>query len=721
MNTIAEAFRVALNHHQAGDLPGAEAIYRQILLADPAHADAMHYLGVIAHQLGKLDIAVDMLKRSLALAPFNDDYHCDLGGAYQAVGRFDEAYACYREALRLRPDSIRAHNGLGNILNDQGKFDEAVASYKRALALNPNFAEAHSNLGVVLKNLGRLAEAETHGRKAVRLKPDFADARNNLGNTQAALGKLDEAMLNFREALRINPNFAMAHNNLGGTLHLQGKREEAVACYLDALRCRPDYPEAHSNLANTLQAQGKLDEAEGHLRAALRLAPASVDALNNLGGVLQLEGKVAEAAACFRQVLRLTPGDAAAHSNLLLCWNYDPHVNADTLFAEHCAWGQRHGQVAGAGPAAGHDRKPARRLRVGYVSPDLKAHPIANFLHPILANHDRHQVEAICYAEVTAQDAMTARLRAVAQGWRSIHGFDDAQAADLIRTDRIDILVDMAGHTAKSRLRVFAHKPAPVQVTYLGYPNTTGLATIDYCLTDGIADPPHEPACYTEELLRLPNGFCCYGPPASPEIGPLPALQKGHVTFASLHNLPKLNAGVFDVWCAILRALPAARMLVFRHTLRDQVRDAVQREFPRRGIEPDRVELRHALENAGSFLDVYRLVDISLDTFPWSGHTTACESLWMGVPVVSLRAPCHAGRMVASVLTQVGFTELIADTPQQYLEAAVWLAQDNGRLAALRGTLREKVLNSPLCDGKGFTRSLEAAYRVMWQRWCGAS
>ena len=285
----------------------------------------------------------------------------------------------------------------------------------------------------------------------------------------------------------------------------------------------------------------------------MRLRPNSTEALNNLGGVLQLESKLTEAATCFREVLRLTPNDASAFSNLLLCWNYDPNVDPDTFFAEHREWGRRYGQVADAGPAPNHDRNPTRRLRVGYVSPDLSWHPIAHFLQPILANHDPSQVEAICYAEVTAHDIMTARLRSLARGWRSVNGLNDVQAANLIRADRIDILVDLAGHTSKSRLRVFAFKPAPVQVTYLGYPNTTGLPAVDYCLTDAIADPPDQPVRFTEELIRLPHGFCSYTPPATPAISPLPALHNGYVTFASLHNLPKLNAGVFDVWSLILR------------------------------------------------------------------------------------------------------------------------------------------------------------------------
>jgi predicted O-linked N-acetylglucosamine transferase (SPINDLY family) len=721
MTTIAEALAAALQHHQAGDLQRAERIYRQILEVDPSQAEALHFLGVIAHQVGRQDLAIDYMKRSLALSPLNEGFHCNLGAAYQAQGRLDEAVACYRQALGLRPDHAQAHNNLGNALADQGKLDEAVACYGRALRLQPDYAEAHNNLAVALQKQDKLEEAEAHARKAVRLKPDYAEARNSLGNAQRARGKLGEAVLNFREALRLAPDHALAHSNLGGVLQLQGKLDEAVASYRQALRCRPDHAEASSNLATALQAQGRLDEAEAHLRQALQFRPDSADACNNLGGVLQLQGELDGALACYRQAHRLAPGSPVAYSNILLCLNYDPRADAGTLSAEHRHWGDLYGApVAGAGPAPGHDRNPDRRLRVGYVSPDLSWHPIASFLQPILAHHDPGQVEAICYAEVSAPDAMTARLQSLARGWRLTHGLGDAALADLIRADRIDLLVDLAGHTAKSRLRVFAHKPAPVQATWLGYPNTTGLTTVDYRLTDAVADPPGEAAGYTEELIRLPRGFCCYAPPpAAPEVGPLPAGRAGYVTFGSLHNLPRLNAAVLDVWCAILWAVPTARLLIFRHTLQGQVQETLHRGLTGRGIEAGRIDMRHAAEGGGGHLGVYRAIDVSLDTFPWSGHTTACESLWMGVPVVTLRGTRQAGRMVASVLTQVGLTDLIAETPEQYADLAMRLARDPERLAGLRARLREQVRESPLCDGAGFTRSLEAAYREVWQRWCG--
>ncbi|HYV39602.1 MAG TPA: tetratricopeptide repeat protein [Gemmataceae bacterium] len=687
MATIGDALMNAIRLHQAGNLQGAEAIYRQILQADPMQPDALHFLGVIAYQVGKHDIAIDFMKKSIELTPLNEAYHSNLGLAYQAAGRLDEAVAANREALRIKPDSPQAYNNLGNTLADQGKLDEASVCYERAMRLLPDFPDPYNNLAVARQKQGKLKDAEQLCLKAIRLKPDYSEA----------------------------------HHNLATAILLQGRRDEAIEQFHTALRLKPNYAEAHSNLATALQPQGKLDEAEEHLREALRIQPKLPDANNNLGGILQSQGFLDEASACYRAALALQPDYSSAFSNILLNLNYDPKTTDEALFAEHRDWGNRYSRVERMGPAPDHDRNPNRRLRIGYASPDLSWHPVCHFLEPILANHNPEQVESFCYAEVSAPDVMTAQLKSLAHQWRSTHGLNDYQMADMIRADRIDILVDLAGHTAKSRLRVFTHKPAPVQVTWLGYPCTTGLLTMDYLLTDAIVDPPGEIAWFTEELIRLPNGFCCYQPPRGAiDVNPLPAKQAGHITFGSMHNVPRLNGQVLDLWCALLRAMPSARLVIFRNSLQGKSRESIHRQLLERGMDPARFDLLFSIKGLSSWLDMYNRFDISLDTFPWSGHTTTCESLWMGVPMVTLRGTRHAGRMVSSVLTQVGLTDWIAETPEQYVEIAMRMGQDVDKLAEMRASLRERVGNSPLCDGKNFTPTVEAVYREIWQRWCGS-
>jgi predicted O-linked N-acetylglucosamine transferase (SPINDLY family) len=637
---------------------------------------------------------------------------------YHRAGDFQQAEQVYRRILQAHPSEAPVWCHLGAACQALGKLDQAVASYQQAVRLEPGYAEAHNNLGVALTEQGRLGEAVASCEQALRLRPGFAEAHYNRGNALRRQGRADEAAADYRRALVLNPHYADAHNNLGIILAQQGRREEAEASYRRALALWPAYAEAHNNLGTVLQEQGRVDEAVHSYEQALRLNPGEAESHGNLANALMNQGRVAEAVASCRRALRLRPDLASAHSNLLFCLTHDPQADPESVFAEHRRWADQHARGA-AGPPHDNGRDPERRLRVGYVSPDFRGHALAYFFEPILAHHDPRQVEAVCYAEVPFPDAMTARLRSLAHAWRSTCGLSDAAVAGLVRDDRIDILVDLAGHTANHRLRAFAHTPAPVQVTYLGYPNTTGLTAIAYRLTDAVADPPGEPVRHTEELVRLPAGFRSYAPPGdAPAVTPLPARKAGHVTFGSFHNLAKLNAGVLDLWCRVLHAIPSARLVVFRHTLTGGTRDYFDRQFTDRGVVGERVDLRHTAPAGGSYLSVFGDIDISLDALPYSGHTTACESLWMGVPFLTLCGTSHAGRMAASALTQAGMTDFIATTPAEFVALAVRLAGDLDRLAGLRARLRNRMRDSPLCDGKAFTRDLEQAYRRMWRRWC---
>jgi predicted O-linked N-acetylglucosamine transferase (SPINDLY family) len=776
---------VARQRHLAGDLDGAEPLYRQALLADPGHADAWHGLGLLASQRGHPDRALELYAKALALKPDVAAYHLNRGVACHALGRLEDALASFKRAVDLKPDFAQAHNNLANVLSeqghtaqalthwhkalelqpdyaeaqmnlghalhDQGKFADAAASYRQALRLQPHavaahfglgnalaelkeyeaaatsflealrcqpgFAEAYGNLGHVLRKQGKLAEAVERLREALRLKPDLAEAHNELGAALGSLGQPEDAFRHLGQALYLQPDHVEANNNLGVLLKGQRRWDEAIARFRHALKLRPDLIETSCNLASTFCRQGRLDEAVACLKQALARQPDAPAAHCVLAEALADRGQLAEAAAGFREALRLEPKQPATHSCLLIAFNMDPASEPASLLAEHRQWAKAHAQVTPLEPDPAHDRDPNRRLRVGYVSQDLHRHVLAHFVEPILAHRDPRQVEVFCYADVLAPDAVTARLRSLSRHWRSICGLADEEVARLVREDKIDLLVDLGGHLG-TRLGVFALKSAPVQVSYLGYPNTTGVEAIAYRLTDAVSDPAGEPNCHTEELVRLPGGFCCYQPLRdAPDVAPSPWRATGRVTFGSLHKLAKLNGGVLDVWCAVLRAVPDSRLLIFRDSLRGEARERLGREFAQRGLGEDRVLLKHEVKESGTYLEVYREIDVLLDVFPWSGHATACEALWMGVPVLTLYGNRHAGRMVASVLTQLGLTDLIARSPEEYVAAAVRLAGDRNGLAELRRLMRDRMLDSPLCDGATFTRQLEEAYRAMWRRW----
>ncbi len=684
MAEIEAAFAEGLRLFRARDFSGAERACEQALVHSPGRAQGWYLLGRARQELGKLEEAVQAHRRAVELEPGLAEAHNNRGIVLKKLGRIDEAVSSYREAVGLRPDYVEARNNLGNALAQLDRGDEAIECFRQVIGARPDYAEAHNNLGIALKGQGRWVEAEASLREAIRLRPDLAAAFTNLGIVLTELGEHDEAM----------------------------------ACYARALAIDPRLEEAQSGRGCLVGRRGELEEAESIFREAVSLNPGSAELRGNLGYFLAEQGRISEALASYREAIRLGPGSATIQSNHLFFLNYDPNIDAATLLAEH-----RRGAAAlaaGAMPRshAGHDRSGGRPLRVGYVSPDLRWHAVAYFFEPILANHDRGQVEAICYADVGSPDAVTARLRSLSHEWREIRHVADDRVEELIRRDRIDILVDLAGHTARNRLRIFARKPAPVQVTYLGYPSTTGLEAFDAILTDAIVDPPGGPAQSTEEPLRLPSGSYCYAPPSdAPEVAPLPMLRAGVPTFGSLHKLPKLNPGVLDLWAALLRAVPSARLLLFRDTLKGRRRDEILAYFLARGVVAERVEIRHDWR-PDLHWDIYSSIDVALDVFPWCGHTTACESLWMGVPVVTKAGDRRSSRMTASVLTMTGLTELIAETPEQYIEAASRLVSDPNRLSRLREDLRGRMRASRLCDGLAFTRDLEAAYESLWRRWC---
>src|SRR5262245_4730258 len=751
-------FQRGVVDHQAGRLLQAQAAYRQILTIDPSHADAHNNLGNVLPAVGRPAEAEATCREALRLRPNYPEAHLNLGSALSALGRPAEAEASYREALQLLPNYPEAHGNLGNALCDLGRPAEAEASCREALRLLPNSPQAHYNLGIALSALGRAAEAEASYREALRLRPNYPQAHGNLGNVLSALGRPAEAEASCREALRLRPNHPEAHLNLGNVLSALGRPAEAEASYREALRLRPNYPEAHGNLGNVLSALGRPGEAEASSREALRLLPNSPQAHSNLGialaeqgkldeavaayrqaigiksnypeahfnlgAALNKQGKLDEAVAAYRQAIGIKSNYPEAHSNLLLCLNYDNQLTNDHLFAAHREWDERYGERAPTFTTYDNDRDATRRLRIGYLSPDFREHSVAYFVEPLLRGHDRQKVEVFCYAEITRPDSVTTRLQGLADHWLVTVGLSDQRLAERIRTDGIDILVDVAGHTGGNRLLVFARKPAPVQVTWLGYPNTSGLKAIDYRLVDAVTDPVEEAdARASETLVRLEDGFLCYralkdGPePTSP-----PCLKTGTVTFGSFNNPAKVSTATFDAWAKLLSRLPQARLILKGISFADAATRALFLAcLGERGVAADRVELVTWLPGAAEHLALYHRVDIALDPFPFNGTTTTCEALWMGVPVITLRGDRHAGRVGASLLTQIGLTDLIAHSIEEYVEIAVALAGNSGRLDDLRHALRPRMAASTMCDEGAFACKMEAAFRSMWHHWCAAS
>ncbi len=757
MESTFEALAIAVRHHQAGALANAEAIYRQILAAEPNHVEALHLLGVIAHQIGRNDMALQLIGRALALKPDHADAHCHLGAALAALRRPSEAIASYERALALKPGYVEAYCNLGVVLKELGRLEELVARLEQALALTPDSAEVLNNLGNALQAAHRHEEAVARYERALAVRPDFVQAHNNLGVALKVLGKHEEFIASYRRALALNPGYAEAHHNLGSSLAVLHRNEEAIASFGRALAIAPDYSEAryqiglalmavsghaqavehfervlaknplhveaHNSLAVALVALLRLDDAIAHCERALAINPDFAEAHNNLGNILLNLSRHQEAMACYRKALALKPGEAGVRSNLLLAMNYLADGTPKALLGAHREWAKIHAGAVKAPRRVKRSLEPGRRLRVGYLSPDFREHSVYFFLAPLLAAHDHEEVEVFCYADMARGDAFTTHLMAHADHWVSIVGKDHDAAAARIREDEIDILVDLAGHTAQNRLAIFARKAAPLQMSWLGYPNTTGLPAIDYRITDEIADPPDVDRFYTEKLIRLPRCFVCYEPSelAGP-VAPLPAPSTGHVTFGSFNNLPKVTPQVVKLWARILESVPGSRLLIKAFGLTSPTaRQRFLGLFRDEGIETGRIALMSWLASPRDHLALYGQVDIALDPFPYNGTATTCEALWMGVPVINLRGGRHAGRVGASLLTAARLPHLIAEDPLSYIAAAAELARDLDGLAALRAGLREQIQASPLCDANDFARAMEAAYRSAWRRRCEAA
>ena len=567
----------------------------------------------------------------------------------------------------------------------------------------------------------RLAEASGVCRQICDAEPAIAENWFMLATVAGQLGQLDEALDGYNQALHLNPEFTPAYINLGNLLFARGKVQEAESCYRQVVALQADSVDALANLGKVLQSQGRFSEAERYFRKALTIQPELPDLYNELGMSLNGQGRPVEAADVFRRAIALQADFHTASSNLLLTLNYSADFTPEQVFTEHHRWGKA--VEACSTPDTDHpnSRDPERRLRVAYISPDFRDHSVACFFAPLLENHDAGVLETFCYSDVLQPDAVTQRLTGEADNWRSLVGMSDEQVADLVRADRIDILVDLAGHTARNRLPVFASRPAPVQVTWLGYPNTTGLSAMDYRLVDAWTDPEGAAdGFYAESLVRLPDGFLCYQPlTTSLELTACPSLETGHVTFGSFNSFVKMTPAVFRTWAELLHAVPGSRLLLKNFSLNDpDIRAQCKDAFQSLGIGRERLELHAILPSKQAHLALYRHIDIALDTFPYNGTTTTCEALWMGIPVVTLAGDQHAGRVGLSLMNALGLPQLIAADHDEYCTLAVELAADIDQRQQWRTSLRTKMEASSLCNGAEFAHKVEGVYREMWIRWC---
>lgn len=567
---------------------------------------------------------------------------------------------------------------------------------------------------------GELAAAERLYREILTEVPTHPGVWHNLGVIALQTNRLDEAAECLREAVRLRPQYPASQFYLGTAFMQRGEMNDAAACFREALRLQPDDAMTLNNLGYVHGQLGRLDEAMEFLQQALALRQDVGAVHSNLGNVRKDQGRIADSLTCYRSAIHAATAYPKAFHNLLFALWYDPSQDGAAILREHRAWAEQFAEpLRDSIPSHSNDRSPSRRLRIGYVSSELSFHVLGQNLLPLLREHDREQVEVFCYSSVERPDEMTGRLRSHADGWRDILPLNDEQVAELVREDGIDILVDLALHSGHSRLLMFARKPAPVQVTYLGYPGTTGLSAIDYRFTDQYLDPHgFDEALYSETSVRLRDSFYLYEPRRTvPDVQPLPCLKDADITFGCLNTFCKVNEGMLRLWAKVLHRVPNSRLIVHcpEGSHRQWVRDVLESE----GMN-SRVELVGRLPYE-DYMRLYGRIDINLDTLPFNGGITSLDGFYMGVPVITLVGRTVVGRAGVSLLMNLGLQELIARSPEEYVEIAAGLASDQTRLVELRANLRERMRASPLMDAPRFARSVEAVYQAMWQRWCAST
>lgn len=666
--------------------------------------------------VGKTFIKKNGFKPAINLDEKRANEHYNNGVIYQQQGILTQALACYREAISINPDHTCALHSAGVLSQKNGELDTALQYFLRLAEITPDVPNLDARIAAIYSQKNAFEKALFYFQKALSQNECDHHINAAIGAIYCNLGDLVNAKAYYQRSLDKNGSNPEVHNNIGYIFLSLGETEKAIFHLEIAIQLRKNFHQAYNNLGVAYRENCKLAKAEHELLTALALAPNSAEAASNLGSVYLDKGQVTKADKYFRLALNLKPTDIWAHSNLLLSLNYDKRYDPVTIFRLHKAWSNRHIDNTKSIKLSSLRHTSVARLKVGYVSPDFRSHSVAYFIEPVLANHNKKKIETYCYYNSACNDETTERLQKNVSSWRNIYGKSDEIVAKQITQDGIDILIDLAGHTNGHRLTLMALKPAPVQIAYLGYPNTTGISAMDYRLTDIIADPPESEKFYVEKLIRLPRCFLCYQPPL---ISPVIPCQSTHgtspIVFASFNHGAKICKDVTSAWCEILSRVAGSKIVLKNRSLSDPTaREHIHQLFQNHGIDADRIVLLDWKKDVHTHLTAYCHVDIALDTFPYNGTTTTFEALWMGVPVITLSGNTHAGRVGHSILTSLNQNQLVALSVKEYIEIAVSLANDVLQRTYYKNSLRSILSTSKLMDGKDMATSIENAYEYAW-------
>ena len=747
--SVDDLVRQAVQQQQQGNSAVARKIYESLLRQDKNHFEALANLASMSTRVGDHKQARVYFKRALRINAETPELWFNFANLCQKLEAFETAETAFRKALKLNPELSPAWFNLGNLLRDRDQLEEAETCYLKAIELAPDFARVYMNLGNLLRKEKRLSEAVEHHQIARKLEPYNPDICLNLANALTDLKRFSEAATSLKEGLQISPGNAKILLALGRVLMLQGEEQAAIACYLKLLTKQPGDVDAHLNLGVLYFQVKENDSAVAHLRQAVELAPERLNVVSQLGFTLtelgqltearkiaeklvarhpeeaqsyMLQGfvavqhaRIADGLEAFARIRELDPGAGIGVSNTCFSSLYADFLDAGQITQLHRDMSAKVVESTEAQQLKVPSSKTGGRIRVGYLSPDFRSHPVGYFMQPILENHDHEAFEIFGYGIQPRIDATGKTLIAHLDQWHHCAHWSDDELERQIRADGIDILVDLGGYTANCKMNVLARRVAPVQAVYLGYPCTTGMPEMDYIIADQWLIPPGSENLYSEIPARLETSFLCFQPRSdTPEVAPLPAASNAYVTFGSFNNLPKLSDRCVNLWSELLRAVPAAKLALKALALSDAgTKELVWQRFAAGGIDPERVELLGPTVPILRFLAEYRRIDIALDPVPYNGGTTSCDALWMGVPVVSLAGRHFHQRMGCSILNALGRPQWVADDEEAYIEIAAGLAADTSLLTGIRQGLRLEMQASPLLDPANFTAGLERQFQQM--------
>jgi predicted O-linked N-acetylglucosamine transferase (SPINDLY family) len=707
---------------EKGELQKAETHLQKAAEQTPNDYRIFAYLCVTRLRLGAIDDAFASANRAIALKPDCAEAYLNRGYIYLSRGHHAAALADFDTAAILKKNYEDAHLNRGVALHKLKRFEEALAAYSTALSINPQRSVTYDNLGQTLASLNRVDEALACYNASVKLNPENPLAFYNRGIALHQSGRLAEALQSYDSAICIHPAFPEAYNNRGNLLQAMRRLEEAYESCKKAIDLKPGFPAAYTNIGNISRELGRLDEALGSCDRAIELDPAFAEAYSNRADTLAEIARLTEAEANYRRALSINPSLTQTHSNLIFNLNYSNDATACSIKSEALRFGELVSTMRVRRYTEWRFKRSPCRLRVGFVSGDMRNHPVGYFTEQIFPHLAQSRLDLIAYPTIGSEDALTRRIKGLFSGWSPLVGLSDSNAAAKIYEDNLHILVDLSGHTGMNRLPVFAYKPAPIQISWLGYCGTTGVAEMDYVLGDPIVTPELDESHFCEKIWRLPDTYWCFSPPIERvATGPLPAHQNGSITFGCFNNLKKVNPRVISVWSRILTALPGSKLCLKAKQLSNKtISNDIIAQFVAHGVSPERLVLE-GHSSRTEYLDAFNRIDIALDTFPYPGGATSLEGLWMGVPFMTMKGDRFYSHNGEAIAANAGLSDWIADDEQGYIQKAIEFSMKPDKLAGLRQVLRDRILVSALFDAHRFSEQFEKALWEMWEQWAQAN